>query len=121
MKLRLDTPVKVPKTITAEAVALANWYDANPAVRRLWGIQDAVTLRVAVALESTHDGNDIYPAWLAHCQAWARDLNRLTGKAVELELVGDSPLDGIEFHAESTIVADLFWRDATLIPPHTTG
>jgi hypothetical protein len=42
----------------------------------------------------------------------------LTGAAVQLELVGESPLDSIEFHAESIIVADLFWRDATLIPPH---
>jgi len=42
----------------------------------------------------------------------------LTGAAVQLELVGESPLYGIEFRAESAIVADLFWRDATLIPPH---
>ncbi len=121
MKPGLDTPVTTPETVSAEAVALANWYDANPAVRRLWGIREARTLRVAVSLESTHDGDDIYPAWLAHCQAWARELQRVTGRTVQLELVGESPLGGIEFHAEGTIVADLFWRDATLIPPHTAG
>jgi len=110
--------VTAPRNITAESLALAKWYDANPTVQRLWGIRDAQALRVVVALEPTLDSDDVSPAWVANCQAWARELHLLTGAAVQLELVGESPLDGIEFRAESVIVADLFWRDATLIPPH---
>jgi hypothetical protein len=118
MKLSLDPSVFAPRNITAESLALAKWYDAHPDVQRLWGITDAQTLRVVVSIEPTHDSDDVYPTWVANGQTWARELHTLTGRAVELELVGESPLDGIEFRAESVIVADLFWRDATLIPPH---
>lgn len=116
MKLSLDPSVAAPRNITAESLALAKWYDANPTVERLWGIRDAQTLRVVVSLAPTHDGDDVSPAWVANCQTWARELPLLTGSAIQLELIGESPFDGIEVHAESIIVADLFWRDATLIP-----
>jgi hypothetical protein len=117
MKLSLDPPVTAPRNISAESLALAQWYAANPTVQRLWGISDAQTLRVVVSLEPTPDGDDVYPAWVANCQTWARELHLLTRRAVQLDLVGESPLDSIEFHAESIVVANLFWRDATVIPP----
>lgn len=113
METGLAAPITTPESVTADALALATWYAGNPAIRRIRGVEEAQRLRVIVALEPTHDGNDIYPSWLAHCHAWARDLQQLTGKAVQLELAGESPLDGIEFHADSTFVADVSWRDET--------
>jgi hypothetical protein len=117
MKLSLDPSVTAPRNITTESLALAKWYDAHPAIQRLWAITDTQTLRVVVLIEPTHDSDDVYPAWIANRQTWARELRLLTGSAVQLELVGEPPLDGIEVHAESILVADLFWRDATVIPP----
>lgn len=119
MRLSLEPSVIAQSNVTAESLALAKWYDANPTIQRLWGIRDVQTLRVVVALEPTPDGDDVYPAWAANYQTWVRELHFLTRSPVQLELVGESMLDGIDFHAEGVIVADLFWRDATLIPPHT--
>lgn len=121
MRLSLDPPVIAPRNVTAESLALEKWYDANPTIRRLWGIQDVKTLRVVVALEPTHDGDDVYPAWAANYPAWARDLRSLTRSVVQLELFSESSLDGIECHPESIVVADVFWRDATLIPPEASN
>ena len=39
MKLSLDPNVMAPRHITAEAEALAAWYDAHPTIRRLWAIR----------------------------------------------------------------------------------
>jgi hypothetical protein len=119
MTLNPDPSVIASRNLAAESLALAKWYDANPAVQHLWGIRDAQTLRVVVSIAPTPDGDDVYPAWVANCRAWARELHFLTRSVVQLELVGESMLDGIELDAEGVIVADLFWRDATLIPPHT--
>jgi hypothetical protein len=119
MKLSLDPLVIAPQNISAESLALAAWYDSQPLVRRLWGIKNAERLRVIVLVEPTHDGDDIYPVWLANSQAWTDELHLYTGNSVHLEQIDELPFDGIEFDAESVIVADLFWRDATLIPPHT--
>jgi hypothetical protein len=119
MKLSLDPLVIAPRNITAESLALAAWYDSQPLVRRLWGIKDAARLRVIIAVEPTNDGDDIYPVWLANSETWADELHWYTGSSVHLELIDESPFDGIEFDAESVVVADLFWRDATLIRPHT--
>lgn len=102
----------------SESLALANWYQSNPVVRRLQGIQVAQALRVVISIEPSFDSDDVYPAWVANCQQWARELNALTGQIVQLELVGAFPLDGMEFRAGRDIVADLFWRDATLDPSH---
>ena len=116
MKLSPDPSVIASRNVTAESLALAKWYDANPAVQRLWGIRCAQTLRVVVSIAPTPDGDDVSPAWVANCRTWARELHFLTRSVVQLELVGESMLDGIAFDAEGVIVADLFWRDATLIP-----
>ena len=118
MRLSLDPSDIAPRNATAESLALAKWYDANPAVQRLWGIREARMLRVVVSLVPTPDGDDVYPAWVANYQAWARGLQLLTRRAVQLELVDESPLDAIEVHTESILVADLFWRDATVIAPN---
>jgi hypothetical protein len=118
MKLSLDPSVAAQQNITAESLALAWWYDSHPTLRRLWGIKVAQKLRVIVAVEPTHDDDDIYPAWFANTEAWVSELHLYTGSPVQLEFVHESPFDGIEIDAGSIIIADLFWRDPTLNQPH---
>ncbi len=118
MKLSLDPVVTVPRVITAESLALADWYDAHPAIRRLWGIRDPDRLRVIVSVEATLDDSDIYPVWIGHSMSWVRELLASTGTSVQLELIDEPHSAGIEIDDDSVLVADLFWRDATLLPPH---
>ena len=118
MKLSIHPSVTVPRNITAESLALAFWYDSNPAVRRLWGIKIGQDLRVIVAVEPTVDNDDIFPCWLANTETWSRDLRMRTGSRVELELIKDIPCDGIEVDPGSVLIADLYWRDSTLNHPH---
>ena len=118
MKLSVDPSFTAPRTITAESVTLASWYDCQPAVRRLWGIKDAEKLRVIVALEPTLDSDDIYPVWFANAKEWASELHLYMSRPVQLELISGPPFDGIEIGAGSVIIADLFWRDSTLNQPH---
>jgi len=119
MRLGFDPILTAPRIVTAESLALATWYDAHPAIRRLWGIRDADTLRVIVSVEPTFDGGDIYPAWIGNSLQWARELCASTGANVRLELIDEPHAQGIEMQQDSIVVADLFWRDSTLILPHT--
>lgn len=118
MKLSIKPSVGVPRNITAESLALAFWYDAHPAVRRLWGIRVAQRIRVIVAIEPTLDNDDVFPCWLANTKAWSRDLHLRTGSRVDLELIKEIPCDGIEIDPGSILIADLYWRDPTLNQPH---
>lgn len=115
MKLSLDPYVTAPRTTTPESSALEAWYDAHPAVRRMWAIRDAQTLRVIVTLEPTVDNDDTLPAWLANGQAWVRELQSHTGSFVELELIDEPLLDEIETDAEGDLVIAMCWRDSALI------
>lgn len=117
MKRTLDTSAGVPQEVTAESFALADWYDAHPAVRRLWGIRESGLLRVVVFVPPTTDA-DADAIWRASRQAWARELHVMTGRVIRLELVGDCTIDDIGLDTASIVVADLYWRDATLVPPH---
>lgn len=111
MKLSLDPSVTGPRAITAESLALAAWYDAHPAVRRMWAIRDAEKLRVIVALEPTVDNSDTHPAWLANSHAWIRELRSHTGSVVELELVDEPLINEIDTDAEGDVVVAMCWRD----------
>jgi hypothetical protein len=114
MKLSMNPNIAASASITAEWLVLAAWYDSQPAVRRLWAVKNSQKLRVIVAIEATADNDDVYPVWLANTETWASELHAHTGSPVQLELIHEAPLNGIEVDADSTIVADLFWRDATL-------
>jgi hypothetical protein len=94
--------------------ALTQWYAAHSAFRRLWAIQESQRMRVVVMLEPTNDGDDIYPAWLANGQQWARELESRIAEPVQLEVV-DEPF-AAEFVAgiDGLLVAELFWRDSSL-------
>jgi hypothetical protein len=113
MKLSLDPLATVPRHITAEAEALAAWYDAHPTIRRLWAIRDAQALSVIVTLEPTVDNSDTYPAWFACNQGWAREIRSITGSPVELELLDEPTVDEFEIDLEGEIVAAISWRDPT--------
>ena len=117
MKHCLDPYDIAPHNVTAVSLALAGWYDSQPAIRRLWGIRGAEKLRIIIAIEPTLDGDDIYPAWFANFEAWSSELRLTTGSAVQLELIHSSRCGGIEIEDGSFIIADLFWRDATLDLP----
>jgi hypothetical protein len=118
MRLSFDPCALVPRDTTAESFALSAWYDDHPTVRRLWGVKDAHKLRVIVSVEATPDNNDVYPAWLANCETWSRELRSYVGRVVQLELIDEMRLDGLEIDAGSVVIADLFWRDPTLNQPY---
>ena len=113
MKLSLDPISTMPRHVTAEAEALAEWYDAHPTIRRLWAIRDARLLSVIVTLEPTVDNDDTYPAWFACNQGWAHEIRSITGSAVNLELLDEPTVDEFEVDLEGEIVAAISWRDPT--------
>jgi hypothetical protein len=113
MKLSLDPAVTAPSHISAEAEALADWYDAHPTIRRLWAIRSALALNVIVTLEPTVDNGDTYPAWFACSRGWAHEIHGLTGGQVSLELLEEPSVDEFEIELEGELVAALSWRDPT--------
>lgn len=112
MKLRLDPPA-FPCHVSAEAEALADWYDAHPAVRRLWAIGDARVLSVLLTLEPTVDNDDTYPAWYACNHRWAREIQSLTTRQVQLGMLDEPTIDEFEVDVEGELVAAISWRDPT--------
>ena len=113
MKLSLDPIATIPRHITAEAEALADWYDAHPTIRRLWAIKDAKVLSVIVTLEPTVDNDDTYPAWFACNQGWAREIGSITDSPVNLELLDEPTVDEFEVDLEGEIIVAINWRDPT--------
>ena len=104
------------RTVTGAFFALAMWYAAHRAVRRVWAFSEGQTLRVVVMLEPTRDGDDISPIWLANSSIWAHDLQTRLNTPVQLEatdepLIADSSIDGVD----SLVVADLSWRDPAML------
>jgi hypothetical protein len=118
VRIDLYPPLAAARSVTCESLALARWYDGQPAVRRLWGIQCGGQLRVIVAIEPTHDGDDVFPLWFANADAWTRELILRTGLQVRLELVHELPSSVLEVDGDGVVIVDLFWRDATLNRPH---
>src|SRR5262245_48820433 len=114
MKLSLDPGISMPQHISAEAEALAAWYDSRPAIRRLWAIREKETLCVLVTLEPTVDNSDIYPAWFACNQGWAREIQSITGGSdVSLEMLEEPTVSEFEVEYEGEVVAAISWRDPT--------
>jgi hypothetical protein len=117
MRLSLQPSRIPPQDVGPESLALSAWYDSQPIVRRLWGIRRTRTLRVILAVEATHDNSDVLPVWLSRCATWADELRRHTGAPVHLELLDELLLEGIELDPDGIVIADLYWRDATLNVP----
>jgi hypothetical protein len=93
---------------------LAQWYAAHSAFRRLWAIKDPLGLRVIVMLEPTHDGDDIYPAWLANGHEWAHELQLRMAGPVQLEVVDEPSAAQFAAGTDGVLVAELSWRDPSL-------
>jgi hypothetical protein len=114
MKLSLDaTNMAPPQHVTAEAEALAGWYDAHPPIRRLWAVRSSLALNVIVTLEPTVDNSDTSPPWLACSRRWASEIQLLTGSTVSLELLEEPLTSEFEIEFEGEIIAALDWRDPT--------
>jgi hypothetical protein len=93
---------------------LTQWYAAHSAFRRLWAIQESRRMRVIVMLEPTHDGDDIYPAWLANGHEWARELQVRMAGPVQLEVVDEPFAAEFAGGTDGVLVAELSWRDPSL-------
>ena len=65
---------------------IEEWAAANPRVRRVWISEDAT--EVAVAPCPVADSEETLPVWIAHCEAWRRELVALIGRAVRLDWLG---------------------------------
>ena len=114
MKLSLDPTIQTPPLhVTAEAEALADWYDAHPGIRRLWAIRSVLALNVIVTLEPTVDNSDTSPPWLACGRLWAEEIQSLMGSTVSLELLDEPLTTEFDIEHEGEIVAALNWRDPT--------
>ena len=102
--------------VSAALVVLSKWYAARSAVRRLWAIRESQRMRVIVTLEPTHDGNDIYPAWLANGHEWAHELQLRMDVPVQLEVTDEPFLAEPAAGVDGILVAALFWRDSSTPP-----
>jgi hypothetical protein len=102
------------RTVTAAFLVLDKWYAAHPSIRRLWAVQESQGLRVIVTLEPTHDGDDIYPAWVANGHNWAQDLQSRMDASVELEVMDEPSLARLPIGVNGVVVAELFWRDSSV-------
>jgi len=93
---------------------LNKWYATHPAVRRLWAMEAANGIRVFVTLEPTPDGDDTLPVWFANGHAWASDLQSHTEREVQLELIVEAPIEGLDVAGDGVMIAALNWRDPTV-------
>lgn len=74
-------------------------------------------MRVIVSLKPTHDGDDIYPAWLANVQEWAHELQLCMEEPVQLEIMEEERfLAELAAAVDGVLVAELFWRDPSMPP-----
>jgi hypothetical protein len=121
MNLVLDPSLNQVRTATAALVVLTKWYARHPTVRRLWAFSEPQRMRVIVTLEPTHDGDDIYPAWLANGHDWAHELQLRMDVPVQLEVTDAPFLAEPASDVDGVLVAALFWRDSSLPPEALTG
>lgn len=98
------------------SVVLTKWYATHSVVRRLWAIRDSQRMRVIVTLEPTHDGDDIYPAWLANGHKWAHELQLLMDGPMQLEVIDEPSLGELASRVDGVLVAELVWRDSSTPP-----
>jgi hypothetical protein len=65
---------------------VAEWAERNPKIRRAWGYDDSQAPGIAIGLElqPVADSGETSVVWLAHCEKWQRELEALTGQAVDL-------------------------------------
>ena len=59
------------------------WAEADPRIRHVLVSEDA--MEVAVAPCPVADSDETLPVWMAHCDAWHRELIERTGRPVRLD------------------------------------
>ena len=111
MKPARCSPFNEGRSEDPESAAFAGWYATHSTVRRLRALSTSHQLQILVTLEPTHDDSDAYPAWLANCGAWARELQLCTDSPVRLQLLDEPMFDGSATDADGVIVTTLSWRD----------
>jgi hypothetical protein len=89
--------------------ALERWYAEHASIRRLWAIEDPISLVVFVALEPTSDGDDAFPVWFAHQSRWRSDLEQLTRRAVQLKLIVAGAFGEPDVDRDAVTIG---WRDS---------
>lgn len=107
-----DRSVDSGQTVPAISAVLDEWYSSHSAVRRMWAIEESKRFRIIVALEPTLDGDDTRPIWLANSRAWTLELQRLTDRPVQLDLIDEPSSMEPAVYTDGLLVADLLWRDA---------
>jgi len=111
MNLTVNRLVTHDHDVAELPTALAQWYGAEPSIRRLWAIEARDALIVFVALEPTSDGDDTLPVWFANNRAWTNDLKSLTQREVQLQLSVSGVLDKSDVDADAAMIVALDWRD----------
>lgn len=96
-----------------ESAVLSAWYCSRPEVRRLLAIRESDGLRVLLQLEPAQDSGETHPAWMANRREWADELRWHTGAAIRLEKLDES--DDTDTNGRELIVADLSWRDPSVV------
>jgi hypothetical protein len=116
MKITLDPSLDARHQSARTSSVLSAWYDATPAILRLWAIQPQGTsetgaMRVVVMLAPSLDGDDTSLAWMANGTVWANELRGRLAGAVQLEQL-DGPLpEEFEIDGEGVVLSSLCWRD----------
>jgi len=113
----LNPSTASPWQLMPESTLLAAWYDCHAVVRRLWGARTNLNLRVILAIEATHDNDDLMPVWLTNYSTWLHELQGATRMPVTLELFGSYPFESVRLHPQEILIADLCWRDPTVDAP----
>jgi hypothetical protein len=114
VKRPFESSLNIGALATTASKAPAHWYASYSTVRRLWAIEGSGGIRVIVALEPTHDGDDTSPVWFANCHAWAIELQAHLRRPVLWEQIDEASVEDIENDDGGVIVADLCWRDPCL-------
>jgi|SRR3954451_3472014 hypothetical protein len=104
-------------------IALEHWYNAHPAILRLWVMQQGRAddgsprsdLRVILMLQPSGDGDETSPAWMAHSGIWATELERMLARTVELECLERALGEHLMTEGDASLLASFSWRDSTLL------
>jgi len=118
MKISLAPSLDARQQGALASSVLSAWYDATPAILRLWAIQpagedDGAGLRVVVMLAPSIDGDETDLLWMAQGPGWAQELRRQLAGAVQLECI-DGPLpEEFEIDGDGVVLSTLHWRDVT--------
>lgn len=109
----MNAIVDAASTTTPDVTAVATltkWYADHPSIRRLWAIEGPTALEILIALEPAYDSDETLPIWLANRRVWAKDLQRLVAREVQLRLVVLDDIGEFDVNPDAVLIAELSWR-----------